>query len=59
MVNNNITNRDYNITWKDVTNRDDVRNQKWEQSGIDPEWVGHIYESEDGVIQLVTFKGEY
>ena len=59
MVNNNIANRDYNITWKDVTNRDDIRKLKWETAGIDPEWVGHIYESDDGVIQLVTFKEEY
>ena len=59
MVNNNIRNRDYNIKWVDVTDRDDIKNRNWEKSGIDPEWVGHIYESDDGVIQLVTFKDEY
>ena len=59
MVNNDIRNRDYNIKWNDITNRDDIKNRNWEKSGIDPEWVGHIYESDDGAIRLVTFKGEY
>lgn len=46
------------MAFTDITDSTFAKNIKWETAGINPNWVGHVYETEDG-IPIVTFKDEY
>lgn len=46
------------MAFANITDSAFAKSIKWETAGIDPNWVGHVYETEDG-IPIVTFKDEY